>query len=60
MISDLEVMLDNVHRSTFDIVGALDRVTRISEQLEHLSGRHAAPKQLVWVPGLLDDVMGRG
>ena len=22
MISDLEVMLDNVHRSTFDIVGA--------------------------------------
>ena len=59
MVSDLEVMLDNVHRSTFDIVGALDRVTRISEQLEHLSGRHAAPKQLVWVPGLLDDVRAR-
>ena len=59
MVSDLEVMLDNVYRSTFDIVGALDRVTRISEQLEHLSGRHAAPRQLVWIPGLLDDVTRR-
>lgn len=58
-LSDLETMLDNVHRSTFDIVGALDRVTRISEQLEHLSGRHAAPKQLVWVPGILDEVLRR-
>ena len=58
-ISDLEVMLDNVHRSTFEIVGALDRVTRISEQLEHLSGRHSAPKQLVWIPGLLDEVQRR-
>ena len=58
-ISGLEVMLDNVHRSTFEIVGALDRVTRISEQLEHLSGRHSAPKQLVWIPGLLDEVQRR-